>query len=231
MAEERELKVEFTSAKFTQVVTALTEKLGEGSQNKYRDLYYDFPDGRLHTIDHALRLRYAEGFPKSFCFKTIFYVPNRKGQEWFVDEESSGWPVPANFLNQILRRLNLGEEVENTLTFSDEAIKAHLEKIGLQPYVDIKKHRVTFVKGETRFMVDSIDQVGVFLEVEDPKSPRTALEELAMPFPYKEIRSGFTHLYLKRVLGKDPHGNEKFYKEPTWNVLPAEKELYDLINR
>ncbi|MBU0461789.1 MAG: CYTH domain-containing protein [Nanoarchaeota archaeon] len=195
------------------------------------DVYYDFPDAKLHSIQHGLRIRIEDNKPKNLEFKALFHLPEKQGHPWHVVESSFSFPIKdVKGLNKIFSLLGLPSISEKEISYDD--LKIFFKSNDLSASMTINKERVTMKKDDVEFMIDNVDRLGLFLEVETANSrPHEVLEQLGLAGE-ERFALGYTGLYAKKFLKEDPEDKlKKFKQDPFWNVLPSEREFVETLHK
>jgi predicted adenylyl cyclase CyaB len=233
MVQEKEIKIKFSQGTSRELIEKKLEQFGakKVKSTKQTDTYFDNNQAFLLLNDHVIRIREETEKQPSFCFKTIFYFP--EPNKWYVDEiEHHISELNSEKINPVLERLslNLFNHDENV---NPDTIKQKLASSEIKEYLKIIKDRSIYQKENTFFMLDEVENLGLYLEIEclDENDPDTILNSLNLNCIFDEIRLGYTNEYLSKVKNQQVHGKEKYINSPRWNVLNGEESIYDSLKK
>ncbi|OGM21594.1 hypothetical protein A2863_04015 [Candidatus Woesebacteria bacterium RIFCSPHIGHO2_01_FULL_38_9b] len=228
MAREKEIKIKLVGLpldKFTERITNkgfyLTNTLDQ------LDIYFDTKDWYLYKNMAALRLRKIDDKYELFTFKKVFYVPNNTNN-YFVEEIEVKAPFKdIKSLKDIFSRLEL--DYNNIEFQSGSLIIDFLRK---QEYFDeqkMSKVRKVYKRGSNELVIDTVDKVGVIIELECKKDePLDLVRTFLDDSEWERDLEGTSYAWLKRVKGFSEHDNylKKFQENPKWNVWYNEQGMY-----
>ncbi len=92
MSEEKEIKLMLSEGE-SGWLEKLSNQLPLVSSKAQTDYYYDNEDYFFTQRDRGLRVRFVNSKPVDFTFKALFYFPNRKPNQWYVEEHAFKLPT------------------------------------------------------------------------------------------------------------------------------------------
>lgn len=226
MPEEKEIKIKINKEDLAKIKNKLLkEGYNKDKEIKQEDIYFDFKDRKLLDTDHIIRARLEDNKPVSFDFKTIFYLKNKN--KWYIDEICLNLPITdqLQFL-QIFNRIGILVNKEETPKNYEDLIPFLLEQ-NMYVAFRILKKRETFFKEDLKIMLDAVENLGYFLEIECGKGePLKILKKLGLNED-KRVILGYTSLYMEKYFNRDSIKiKEKYYDKPDWNVFEKEKPFF-----
>ena len=220
MNEEKEKKVEIHDADSNQVLEHFTRHYGQPCCERIVDTYYDYQSHKLFELNHSIRIRETR-YSEHINYKALFYIPNRKDDPWFVLEFERELPAGKDDLQPLSDIL----EVPFPYLHSKKDFHTFMEKNDFEPIMRLDKERYTFsLESDTNILIDEVDQLGVFCEIEytDGSECQRILDKI--PFRTTGVRFGYTNMYAARILGKNIQDlREKYINDPAWNILKNEE--------
>lgn len=190
------------------------------------DIYFDTRDWYLYEHVAALRLRQVNGKDDSFCFKKVYYFPNRR-EKYYVEEIEVSLPLSWLIeVNQIFERLGI-PKIEEILTS-----RQLTDYLAQHQYFDeqkMPKARTVYACGADEIVIDEVDQVGVIVELEcQENEPLEIVGSLLDESEWERSIEGTSYIWLRRVKGLSSHLSnlEKFSQKPDWNVWDHERKWY-----
>jgi adenylate cyclase class IV len=234
MAEEKEIKIAlFKNKDAKEIRTKLSHHLKLSNAVVQSDHYYDNADFLFTKRDRGLRIRYVGGIPVDFTCKALFYIPQRNPSPWYVEEHVFKLPTKERgAIREIFERFDLAfDQNNNLLTYAD--LDICLRKNNLSPKLIIEKKREIFMYEDAQVILDEVKNLGVFIEIETKtSSPMEIVKKLNLLQYGVRTIEGYTTLLSRKLGLVEMKQKEPLYIEnPTWNVFPKEKEIYDALVR
>ena len=139
-------------------------------------------------------------------------------------------PILKRNLVHVFESANITPHVKIQKRVDVRELKNILKKLNFVEKIKIKKMRWSAKKDEFTICIDSIKQLGLFVEIEVKDERIFERFKKMLPFHFKEIRHGYTELYAKEVLKIEvPDFKNNFKNNPDWNFLKGQKELISHI--
>ncbi|MDO8498266.1 MAG: CYTH domain-containing protein [bacterium] len=233
--EEREIKVQISKEQYDKLLGKSPLYSKQIKQVNQKDIYYDREDLYLTNLNRGLRVRFKGNTPELLEFKSLFYNPyTQNNNPWFIEEIAFPFPLEVNNLEKLfslLVRLNLLSPIEVTYYSFEPSHFPRIEQIllnlNLKPMIVVSKKRVGYEDGKVRYLFDYIEGLGYFLEIEsEGEDPLKILNRLQIE-DYRIVRNGYNDMLATKIVGYVPNEEKqkKFKENPSWNILPTEKEL------
>ncbi len=157
MSLEEEAKLRVSHREFLSLLDGAGIRYQVGQPLEQRDLFYDFPDGRLARADVALRIRVEPG-------RTLITYKGPRVYSGGVKtrlelEGEPGFPEALEALRAVGIQPECGD-VEKSLRLA-----------GLIPIVEVRKVRTPLLLegSDLHIYLDRVEGLGEFVEVEGPK--------------------------------------------------------------
>ena len=135
------------------------------------DRYLDFPDRSLLASDSGLRVRRVTGEPDVLTFKG----PRQEGTEAKIREELESACSP------------------------DGSIDAILDALGMIELVTVHKRREVFAFDTCEVLLDEVDDLGCFVEVEGPTLKAVQSVCAKLQLSGTPIRAGYAQLLSEKL--------------------------------
>lgn len=232
MAEEKEIKLELSQDTQIQPILETLNQHGFMFDKTVRqkDIYFDNPHHYFSTHDKGLRIRYIENKAIDFTFKTLFYLSKRT-QPWYVEEHV--FPLPSTQIKEwqlLLKRFSFTQK-ETTTILDESVIRKTFEDNNITPSIAVEKKRSYFNREGDCFIIDEVKNLGTFIEIEcQINSPHSICDELGMNEIGKKTVDGYPAMLMRKQGISTINKKETYSKNPIWNVLETERELYQKLN-
>lgn len=225
--EEKEIKVEILNDYSFNEVTKIVEELYSISFDApldVNDVYYD-KDNFYFNLNHGLRIRNKN----EIAYKALFYIPQRLDNKWFVLEKEYKLPITKSNFQDLLNTACIEYTTYKEILNYDDIIECFIS-LGFSEHIKIIKKRRKSKNKDFEVCVDEVKDLGVFVEIEAQSDSLLNQLKDKLPFNYKNIRHGYTNLYIDRILNINiPDFNDNFLKNPNWNYLNNQKEIVDKL--
>jgi adenylate cyclase class IV len=229
MAQEHEIKISLKVPLGTLVEQAEKSGFCKTGEAEQEDVYFDTQEWGLYNEVAALRTRAVDGLIKEFTYKKLYCMPKR-AKPWFVEELETGFPIEGPIAQEIFERLGIESP---TAPLGHHELVATLKAAGFQDEQRMPKHRLIYRKEDMELVVDSIDGLGVIVELESPtQDAEEVINDLIGSDSWERSLEGTGYLWLELHKGFTHHKDyDKRLKEnPTWNVTDRDRDWYDRLN-
>ena len=225
MSEEKEIKVRILDNHSIDKIKKNIEELFnikfEGGKQD-NDVYYDLKDNYYFNLNHGLRIRNDE----EIAYKVLFFIPKKRPNPWFVLEKEYKLPMSKQNLMHLFNVANIDCDLKIPTIIDIHKLKEILQRLKFVEKIKIDKIRWSAKNEIYKICVDSVNKLGLFVEIEVNDDNYLDKFRNKLPFQFKEIRHGYTDLYAKEVLKiKVPNFKENFLNNPDWNYLSGQKQL------
>ncbi len=232
--EEKEIKIRIGNEEDYEKIKQYIEKKQNISFQKGKeveDIYFDTESSLFFKSNHAFRIRNC-GRKSEIAYKAFFNIPQRKENPWFIFEKEFSFPLKKENFLELLSLLKFSFNEKLPLTMNTLEAEKALQDIGLNKNIIISKKRFIAKKENLTFMLDIIDGLGIFLEIETSQNDNLKILIEKFNIPYKIITMGYTNLYAKNILNLDiPDFDKKYIENPDWNFFDGQKEIVQNIIR
>lgn len=200
-----------------------------------KDVYWDNPNCDIINLKRGLRTRYISNQIRDVEFKSLFKTSN--GQ--YVVEEIKilkNSQLDVSSLKEIMvNRLGL-IQANNFVYDASGTPEDILTSLGLSPVVTLEKERQIWEdqNGNVEVSVDSITNLGIFVEIEQVGNFSQVFDEIVEKFTKSNFatldssHSGYLDMILdknNKIISKD--GFEiKFHDDNMWNVQEGERDIF-----
>ncbi len=229
MGEEKEIKVRILGNHSIYNIKKIIEELFDikfESVKQDNDTYYDLKDNFYFKLNHVLRIRND----KEVAYKALFLIPEKKPNPWFVLEKEYNLPISKKDLAHLFNIANINHNMDLPNKIDSNKLKELFQKLKFIEKIKIKKTRWSAENENCKICIDSVNNLGLFVEIEVEDDSFLNIFKHKLPFQFKEIRHGYTNLYAKEVLKmKIPNFEENFSNNPDWNFLSGQKQLITQI--
>lgn len=230
MAQEKEIKIQLRIPLSIFLERIQTKGFKLLHTIKQTDIYFDTKDWFLYEHLAALRLRLTDGKDYSFSFKKLFYLPKKQGNYYIEEIEIQSPFDKIDELDKIFNRLGILYRRNNF-----KSGKELTQYLILNQYLDeqkMAKIRQVYCDGRNEIEIDTIDNVGVVVELECLEDePLDIIEDLLIKDEWDRSVEGTGYIWLKNVKGLTSHLSnlERFKTKPDWNVWKNERDMYSKL--
>lgn len=199
------------------------------------DVYWDNQTCDIINLKRGLRARYVTGQIKEVEFKSLF---KKKDGQYVVEEIkilNNGLLDIPELKNILVNRLGVCKITDFDIK-NPSSPEIILSEIGLAPMVTLEKERHLWTDQikSVEISVDSITDLGMFVEIEQTDNTSTAYNNIVKAFSECGFATPdlFHSGYLDLILDKNNkicsrlEFENKFDNDYMWNVLDSEKDIY-----
>jgi adenylate cyclase class IV len=235
MAEEKEIKLKIDEdITSEQLMKILSKKLTLDHHVIQSDEYYDQENFLFTKRDRGLRVRFINGKPVDFTFKALFFFPERVPTPWYVEEHAFKLPTSEfKRVEEIFSRFNLKIQHSPKEPLTYEILHQNFLENKLSPKIVIKKDRSVFNYQDAQVILDQVEELGNFIEIETKKTtPIKIAQELNLLQYGKQTIEGYTTLLSRKFGLAEMKQKEPLYrKNPKWNIFKNEQKKYEVLNQ
>ncbi|MBT7902825.1 CYTH domain-containing protein [Candidatus Woesearchaeota archaeon] len=225
MSEEKEIKIRILDKiSMAEVKTALekTFKVKFQTPTQDTDEYYDLENNYYFKLNQGLRIRNDS----ELAFKALFNIPEKTQNPWFVFEKEFNIPISKQAIMEIFNFANIVCDFPLPGELNIVKLKQILNKINFVKQMKISKTRQSAKNENGLICIDSVNELGLFIELEAKEDSYLDIFRTQLPFKFEEIRHGYTYLYAKEIMNIEvPTFKENFLNDPDWNFLKNQKEI------
>lgn len=179
MSREFEIKAQLSDIS---IISPLLEQLSLAGEKEVEDIYYDTVDRTLFKNGIFVRIRDGSKFD-------IKYNPNLLDQRHVECQEYSySFPLSQEHAQEIIAFLQ--PQVSIPLSYSAGVV-------GLVEFVPIIKHRKTYEGLGIEVAIDTVENLGTFLEIESKGETDRSIFNLQKSLGLTHIPIGYVELYLR----------------------------------
>lgn len=237
--EEKEIKVQISKEQYDKLLNNRPLSSKPINPVNQKDIYYDREDMYITNLNRGLRVRFNGDTPICLEFKSLFYNSYANSNNpWFIEEITFPFPFKQDSLENffsLLVRLNLLPPITTTYYSTKLSQLPEVEQVLLtsllKPMITVKKHRLGYQKNDVQYIFDYIEGLGYFLEIESQdEDPLKLLDSLGLD-NYQFIRNGYNDMLAVNIPSYLPNEEKqkRFKEDPSWNILPNEKEIVEAM--
>lgn len=209
-------------------------------REQQEDVYWDNKDCEITNLKRGLRIRYISNTVADVEFKSLFKGDNGQYVVEEIELLKNGVLDTSAIKNILADRLEIcrAKDIKGSNLNSPEA---NFLNLGLLPVITLKKERRVWsdTAGEVEVSVDTISDIGVFVEIEQVDCQSQIYDHIVEKFE----KSGFTTRdiayggYLDLLISRNDkitpavEFEKKFAEDNRWNVKFGEQNIFLTLTR